>query len=317
MSRIELIKEFFSKLESVPQNKYGEIATYLQNIPPSTEHLDIDLFLIFLAKVPSEKLSDLNAFLDSLMEDTPSERTPISFTENEYYVAKSWLCDYFENNIKKYVITDLIVLQNIPDKLSENIEVRDKINNDALGYCTIPQAMTVFSCMDILGFLLRPDTSQDDLSLVKKQTSENIKYFLNQYYVRKGYIIENDIKPLTSLYRHGLMHQFFPKSVNIHKTPVRKTQPPFQVISYTVGKNGGSSRRHCLNVSDFTECFLSALNDIRQDFDSEDDIIKQRNYNMYLKWIKLCESDEKEASRQQPPSRKLDPSYMTTIQVSP
>lgn len=314
MSRIELIKEFFSKLQSVPQNKYGEIATYLQNIPPSTEHATIDLFLTFLAKVPSEKLPDLNAFLDSLME----ESSPfIPFSEEKYYVAKSWLCKYFENNIKNYVITDLIVLQNIPDKLSENIEVRDKINHHALGYCTIPQAMTVFSCMDILGFLLRPDTSQDDLSLVKKQTSENIKYFLNQYYVQKGYIIENDIKPLTSLYRHGLMHQFFPKNVDIHKTPVRKTQPPFQVISYTGGENGGSSRRHCLNVSDFTECFLIALNDIRQDFDSEDDIIKQRNFNMYLKWIKLYESDEKEAKRQQPPSRKLDSSYRTTIQVAP
>lgn len=313
MSRIELIEDFFSTLQSVPQNKYGEIATYLQNIPPSTEHVDIDLFLTFLAKVPSEKLPDLNAFLDSLMkESSPS----IPFSEEKYYVAKSWLCDYFENNIKKYVITDLIVLQNIPDKLSENIEVRDKINNDALGYCTIPQAMTVFAYMDILGFLLRPDTNPDDLSS-KKQSSKNIKYFLHQYYVKKGYIIENDIKPLTSLYRHGLMHQFFPKNVDIYKTPVRKTLPPFQVMSYTGGKNGGSSRRHCLNVSDFTECFLSALNDIRQDFDSEDDIIKQRNFNMYLKWRKLCESDEKEASRQQPPSRKLDTSYMTTIQVSP
>ncbi len=309
MNTINEIKQILDKWNKIPESEYQKIETYLQNSYYDENTSPFQTFLGLLAKVPAENLSVLSDLLDTLIIEIPS----IQYSDSNYLEAKNWLWNYFENNIETYLITDLIVLQNIPEKLSESIEVWDKIQQNQLGYCTIPQAMAIFSYMDILGFLLRPNTSAEDLSS-KIKSSENIKYFLKEYYVEKKYIVENDVKPLINLYRHGMMHQFLPKNVDVYKNAVRNTQPPFKIIQYKID-SGTNKRRYVLNVSDFTECFLITLSDIRKDFDSEDESVKRRNFNMYLKWKKLCESDEEEAIEQVPNKKnKLEPTIMTTIQ---
>lgn len=311
MNTVNEINNILDKWNKISESEYEKIETYLQNSAYHGNISPFQSFLGLLAKVPAENLSVLSDFLDTLIIEIPS----IEYCDSNYLEAKNWLCNYFEKNIQTYIITDLIVLQNIPEKLSESIEVWDKIQQNQLGYCTIPQAMAIFSYMDILGFLLRPNTSAEDLSS-KTQSNENIKCFLNKFYVSKRYILENDIQPLIKLYRHGMMHQFLPKNVHVYKNPVRNTQPPFKVIQHKEEINNGTNgRRYVLNVSDFTECFLIVLSDIRKDFDSEDDNIKKRNFNMYLKWKKLCESDEEEAIKQFPSRQnKIEPIVMTTIQ---
>lgn len=311
MNTINEINNILDKWNKISESESEKIETYLQNNFSYGNTTSFQSFLGLLAKVPVENLSVLSDFLDSLIIEIPS----IQYSDRNYIEAKNWLCNYFKNNIETYLITDLIVLQNIPEKLSESIEVWDKIKHDELGYCTIPQAMAIFSYMDILGFLLRIDTNAEDLSS-KKDTGENIKYFLKQFYINKSFISENDIKPLINLYRHGMMHQFLPKNVHVYKNPVRNTQPPFKVMQHKEEINNGTNRRrYVLNVSDFTECFLIALSDLRKDFDSEDDNIKKRNFNMYLKWKKLCESDEEEAIKQFPSRQnRIEPIVTTTIQ---
>jgi hypothetical protein len=55
------------------------------------------------------------------------------------------IIDFFENYIKKYIVTDLLRLDEI------------KPYDDGTGACAIPQAISTFAAIDLLGYLLNKD----------------------------------------------------------------------------------------------------------------------------------------------------------------
>jgi hypothetical protein len=101
---------------------------------------------------------------------------------------------FFNTFIKGYLLQDLLVL----DKIKKN-------EKSGLGACTIPQAMTVISGIQLLGFLFGNN----------KKTNESKEHIYNFFEVTKDVYpnekySESDIKKIVQ-FRHGMMHSFFPK----------------------------------------------------------------------------------------------------------
>lgn len=109
----------------------------------------------------------------------------------------------FDENIYPHIIGDLKLLDDIQPKTHGN-------------GCTVPTAMLILSSLDFLGYLLNPKGNPDD-------TEENIitaiqhnKYFPVLY-------TADVIKNLVIIYRHGIMHSFYPRQTStkiygIHKS---------------------------------------------------------------------------------------------------
>jgi hypothetical protein len=127
----------------------------------------------------------------------PPKRT----TTNEYSSAKERLQNFFDAEISMYVLPDI-------DRLTNEI----RPDNRGLRGCTIPLAMLLFAVIDLFGFLMRPDERAN-----KRKTWKNFKYLLSQ---KSGYFprtYDDNWKKIMGLFRHGVMHQFFPKASGIAK----------------------------------------------------------------------------------------------------
>jgi hypothetical protein len=105
-------------------------------------------------------------------------------------MKKKQVIDFFELFIKNYLVGDINVL--------------DKIKKDEENACTIPQAMAVLSAIDLLGYLFGTD----------KDTNASEKHFFEFYRIVSNSFIRNQYNDDTItklvLYRHGMMHHFFP-----------------------------------------------------------------------------------------------------------
>lgn len=110
---------------------------------------------------------------------------------------------YFDCEIKKYILPDI-------ERLTKEIR---PIGREGLKGCTIPLAMFLFSILDLFGFLIRegePTVNKRDA------TNENLEYmFSGQKFLPAAY--SENSKILVNLFRHGLMHQVFPKACGISK----------------------------------------------------------------------------------------------------
>lgn len=76
---------------------------------------------------------------------------------------------------------------------------------------TIPFTLMIFSCMDILGFIVRNGNKNSH-----RETQKNIEEF---YRFISPMPTQNEINCLVKLFRHGLMHNYFPKlaqSISYH-----------------------------------------------------------------------------------------------------
>lgn len=109
-------------------------------------------------------------------------------------MKKKQVEDFFKLFIKDYLVGDILELEKI--KKNEYTGLRG---------CTIPLAMTVFSGVDLLGFLFGNN----------KKTDETENHFFEFFRISESSFIKNqynkvNIKKL-ALYRHGIMHTFFPK----------------------------------------------------------------------------------------------------------
>lgn len=79
---------------------------------------------------------------------------------------------------------------------------------------TIPFALMIFSCMDIIGFLVRKTPADN----AHKETEKNIENFYEHI---SSTPTEDELKCLIRLFRHGLAHNYFPKlgqSISYHST---------------------------------------------------------------------------------------------------
>ncbi|MGZ0015344.1 hypothetical protein [Yeosuana sp. AK3] len=96
---------------------------------------------------------------------------------------------FFKLFVNEYIVTDILVLDNIR-----------KNENTGLGSCAIPQAMALLSAIDLLGFLFGKD----------KEANATKNHFLEFFSIAKSVFETNKyndevLNKLVS-YRHGMMH---------------------------------------------------------------------------------------------------------------
>ena len=121
-------------------------------------------------------------------------------TNSGYSLAKQRVLGFFDNEVSMYILKDIDKLNEIrPDK-------------DGLCGCTVPLAMMLFAIIDFFGYLTR-----DDVNPRKPDTLGNFKYLLSE---KAGFfpkIYDDNCDKIVKLFRHGLIHQFFPKASDIAK----------------------------------------------------------------------------------------------------
>ncbi|MEA5141936.1 hypothetical protein [Arcicella rigui] len=107
---------------------------------------------------------------------------------------------------------------------------------------TIPFALMIFSCMDILGFVVRGGNH--------KATKKNIEEF---YKFISPPPSQDELDCLVNLFRHGLAHNYFPKlgqSISYHSK-----NPSTLFFSDSLG--------NCLNVNLLEEHFMEGFRNIK------------------------------------------------------
>lgn len=113
---------------------------------------------------------------------------------------KQRVLSFFDTEVSMYILKDI-------DKLNE---IRP--NEDGLCGLTVPSAIMLFAVIDFFGYLTR-----DDSNPKKTDTSGNFEYLLSE---KAGFfpkIYEDNCDKIVKLFRHGLIHQFFPKASGIAK----------------------------------------------------------------------------------------------------
>ena len=129
-----------------------------------------------------------------------------------------------------------------------------------LGGCTIPQALMLFAILDYFGFLIRDDSANPS----PKDTTGGFKYMLCQSnYLPKEYA--ETFERIVKLFRHGYVHQVFPKAAGIAKAGPHKA-----LLSR-------ADQTLTLNVDVLTRDVLSALARIK------DEILQDRNETLVLR----------------------------------
>ena len=81
-----------------------------------------------------------------------------------YLVNKAEVMEFFDNHIMKYIITDLEILNKI------------KADDSGIGGCAIPQALSTFSALDLMGYLLHPQDIETN-KMTFSDLLKNSKYF--------------------------------------------------------------------------------------------------------------------------------------------
>ncbi len=183
--------------------------------------------------------------------------------------------DYFIDYYDKYALADI-------EKLSL---IRPDTNGE--GGCTIAQALIVFSLLDLFGYLVRSDTTNKEgknLTLEKllKDNSRTIELFLRDrdYFIN---ITEEEIATLISIYRHGIVHQYFSKKFGIGK-PTHDSIPQNDLFYSFKPKEIN------LNVDVLTKKAKHAIEVIRHKI-NQNDVELIRRINERLDFI--AETDEK------------------------
>lgn len=150
--------------------------------------------------------------------------------------AQQRMRNFFDNEICTFVLPDI-------DRLTNEI----RPNKQGLRGCTIPLAMMLFSLIDLFGFLMRPDQNAN-----KRNTRRNFEHLLSG----SGYFSETYMENwymILSLFRHGIMHQFFPKASGIAKAGAN-TPLIFERENIPI-----------LNVDALSTDLVQAINQIRTD----------------------------------------------------
>ena len=146
---------------------------------------------------------------------------------------------FFNSDIKTFVLPDLKRLRE---------EVRP---DGGKAGCTIPTAMMAFALLDLLGFLMRdgPITAPE-----VQNGRANIGYALSRGAGLFPPEYEKNTALLIELFRHGLVHQVFPRSAAISKA-----SPACWLITITP-----DTRLPVLNVDRLTDDLMTALEKLEE-----------------------------------------------------
>jgi hypothetical protein len=192
---------------------------------------------------------------------SPERSMKADHTRLEYDAPKTHV-EVFFDAISMYVLPDI-------DRLTNEI----RPDKQGLRGCTIPLAMLLFAVIDLFGFLTRDDQNPN-----KKHTWKNFRYLLS----RSGYfppIYGEYWKRIHELYRHGVVHQIFPKASAIAKAG------PNHPLMYE--DNGFP----VLNVDILSRDVVEAVGRIRRDSD------KQLTQRMKNRLRALAKADDGQARK--------------------
>lgn len=118
---------------------------------------------------------------------------------NNYNIARHWLM-----GIEMYALYDL-----------NQMLAKAEYESGAFGRLAIPIALTTFSLLDLFGFLTRENINKRTSASIK-DTKGNISWSLELFFSNS---LETDEKEIIiEIYRHGVVHSFFPKLSNIRNS---------------------------------------------------------------------------------------------------
>lgn len=159
--------------------------------------------------------------------------------------------EYYE----KYLLGDIDAMMEKADKESEGNQM------------AVPITFSIFSCLDIFGFLMRNE-EKDPIKIekeFKKDNTLNIVYAILKW---NGFgFPEFDIQNVPNksnneilfrfidIYRHGIMHTFFPKDFSISN---KKDDESYELF-YKAGDN------IVFNVRKFHSCFKDFIEEFKKE----------------------------------------------------
>jgi hypothetical protein len=154
-------------------------------------------------------------------------------TEVRNSSSKNRVMKFFDNEVRLYILNDIETLNSIEDT--------------GLGNCAVPHAMMLFAVIDLFGYLTREDEDPK-----KTDTLGNFRYFLSEKanFFPKEYV--ENYEKIVKLFRHGLIHQFFPKASGICRAGTQ---------DLLIFENQGS---YNLNVDVLSRDVVAALEKVRQ-----------------------------------------------------
>jgi hypothetical protein len=181
----------------------------------------------------------------------------------EYEMYKSEVSDFFESHIMKYIVSDLEVLDAI------------QANSDGIGGCAIPQAVSTFAALDLLGFLISPQ----EIGPVKMHFVEILKN-------------DNLFRQFNDIEKHDSFFESFRddiRSVMTHRYSLTQydiTKSNENVLFYSDGE------KTVFNVSYFTKGVVNAIRTLYSELTNDNLTIPGNNKNQamqkfYEKVIKL------------------------------
>ncbi len=176
-------------------------------------------------------------------------------TDDAANVKRQRVLSFLSDEVERYVIGDLTRLSEIrPDE------------GTGLRGCTIPQAMLVFAILDLFGYLINEDPRAK-----KDSTSQNYAAVFSSRHGLFPVQYEKETKRIVKLFRHGMMHQFFPKASAVAKLGANM---PLILPQDTP----------CLNVDKLSEDVVNAIRELRQRFASGnyDDLAERFNDRLAL-----------------------------------
>ena len=116
--------------------------------------------------------------------------------------SKERVLGFFDHEVSMYILKDVDRLTN---------EIRPDKGTGLRG-CTVPLAMMLFAVIDLFGYL-----TSDDENPRKSNTLGNFKYLMSEKVNFFPKIYKDNYEKIVKLFRHGLIHQFFPKASGIAK----------------------------------------------------------------------------------------------------
>jgi|GEM_PF-3594065 len=195
--------------------------------------------------------------------------------------AFTHVVSFLETNVFGYAVGDIRRLGQIrPDPIPPNLRG-----------CTVPECLSIFAVLDLLGFLMRGDfddetkldldrliadqmrnvpPAQDDNRRLKRisdkarNSSENLKYVFDKWlYGQSNAYDELNTDLIIKLFRNGGAHQFIPKAAGI-----AKWGRPEPLIKFEA-RDGFPLP--ILNQDRFREDVLAILDRIRRTVKNKDD----------------------------------------------
>jgi hypothetical protein len=119
--------------------------------------------------------------------------------------AKERILGFLDNEVANYILPDIDRLTLIrPDE-------------EGRASCAAAHAMMLFAVIDLFGYLIR-----DDKNAKKKETKQNFAYLLSEKVGLFPQTYDLNWEMILTVFRHGLMHQFFAKASGISKSGSEK-----------------------------------------------------------------------------------------------